>query len=272
MKTEYLIYINIFILILILYKKYQENYNRRVNSRTPSNDRVENTIEDYKNEPYITVFAKFGLCNRLQVVLSYLYKANLENKKLKIYWITDDECPEIYSNLFQSIDNVEFEYINDDKDIDIYDYVTYQRENQEYIFANYYQYLKPLPEIQNIIDKYKKLLNSNIGYISCHIRKTDSLSHYDHLQDKAYMDFINQYDPTLKIYIATDNKETQDIFKNVYRDRLVIKDIISSNNLRQTSLQDAVIDIYVCAGSTYFMGTNGSTFTNTIDFIAKRYY
>jgi len=253
MKTEYLIFINIFLLILIFLKKYINKYQKY-----------------YKNEPYITVFAKFGLCNKLQVVLSYLYKANLENKKLKIYWIIDDECPDIFSNLFQPIDNVEFVYVNADEDI--YDYNTYQKENQEYIFAGYYQYLKPLPEIQDVIDNYKKLLNSDVGYISCHIRKTDSLSIYDHLQDKVYMDFIDQYDSKLKIYIATDNKDTQDIFKNVYGDRLVIKEIIPSNNLRQTSLQDAVIDIYVCAGSTYFMGTNGSTFTNTIDFIAKRYY
>ena len=253
MKTKFLIIGNIFLLILIIYYRY-----------------LKKCQENYKNEPYITVFAKFGLCNKLQVVLSYLYKANQENKKLKIYWITDDECPDIFSNLFQPIDNVEFVYI--DATNDIYDYNTYQRENQNYIFADYYQYLKPLPKIQNIIDKYKKLLNSDVGYISCHIRKTDSLSHYDHLQDNAYIDFINQYDSKLKIYIATDNKDTQDIFKNIYGDRLVIKDIIPSNNLRQTSLQDAVIDMYVCAGSTYFMGTNGSTFTNTIDFIAKRYY
>jgi hypothetical protein len=40
--------------------------------------------EYYVNEPYITVVTNGGLNNRLRVVLSYLYKANQENKKLKI--------------------------------------------------------------------------------------------------------------------------------------------------------------------------------------------
>ena len=43
--------------------------------------------ENYKNEPYITVVSQAGLNNRIQVILSYLYKANQEGKKLKVIWI-----------------------------------------------------------------------------------------------------------------------------------------------------------------------------------------
>jgi hypothetical protein len=73
----------------------------------------------------------------------------------------------------------------------------------------------------------------------------------------------------MKIYIATDNKDTQDIFINKYNDRLIIKKIIPSKNLRQTSVQDAVVDIYICAGAKYFMGSIGSSFTDLINYIRE---
>ena len=57
----------------------------------------------YVNEPYITVYAQSGLSNKLRVMLSYLYRANREGKKLKVIWTIDDECPEVYNKLFEPI-------------------------------------------------------------------------------------------------------------------------------------------------------------------------
>jgi hypothetical protein len=78
------------------------------------------------------------------------------------------------------------------------------------------------------------------------------------------MHFINQYPSSLKVYIATDNYETQQKFINFYGDRLIYKKIEASDNLRQTSLQDAVVDMYVCAGAKYFLGSI-SNFTDIIN-------
>ena len=83
------------------------------------------------------------------------------------------------------------------------------------------------------------------------------------------MKFIDNLDPTMKIYIATDNKNTQDIFYNKYNDRIIMKKIIPSDNLRQTSVQDAVVDIYICAGAKYFMGSIGSSFTDIINYLKQ---
>ena len=131
--------------------------------------------------------------------------------------------------------------------------------------------MKPLPHIQTNIDDFKKLLQkSNPNYIACHIRRTDMIKLYKeknistYLSDQDYMHFINQYPVNLKVYIATDNYETQQTFINFYGDRLIYKKIEPSTNLRQTSLQDAVIDMYVCAGAKYFLGSVKSNFTYTI--------
>jgi hypothetical protein len=217
-------------------------------------------LDYYVNEPYITVHAKSGLCNKVRVILSYLYKANKEGKKLRVIWLVDDECPEKYSNLFADIDNMDVISTKN-----IYDYSTWDQDNIDYISNNYHQLLKPLPCIQKTIDYCKEKLENN--YIACHIRRTDAMTHSAHKPktDEEYMNFIDQYNSNIKIYIATDNKETQDIFIKKYNNRIIIKKIKPSEKLRQTSVQDAVVDIYMCAGATYFMGSYGSSFTDLIN-------
>ena len=44
---------------------------------------------------------------------------------------------------------------------------------------------------------------------------------------------------------------------------MIYKKIEDNDNLRQTSLQDAVKDMYVCVGAKYFMKSVGS-FSSTI--------
>lgn len=218
--------------------------------------------EIYKNEPYIIVRTKYGLNNRLQVLLSYLYKANQENKKLKVVWVKDSACPEIFENIFKPIANVEFVYTDEIKE---YDYNTCYSYNNNYVNDGYYTYLQPINSIQDEINQLKLQLKNN--YIACHLRRTDGWNHKSYIKDRhedeEYMEFIDQYPNELNIYIATDCRKTQQKFIEKYVDRLIYKKIEDNNDRRQTSLQDAVKDMYVCAGATYFMRSPG-TFSNTI--------
>jgi hypothetical protein len=243
-----LIFIYLFLIILMFYKY--------------------NAYDNYKNEPYITVVSRGGLNNRIRVILSYLYKANKEGKKLRVIWIRDGECPDDYDNLFEPLDNTKIITYRDD-DID---FETWQHENEEYIKEKYPKFLIPILTIRNTIDEYKQLLNNN--YIACHIRRTDIVMHegqpwYKPKTDDEYMDFIDSYDNKLKIYIATDNKDTQDVFIKKYGDRLVIKKIVPSKELRQTSIQDAVVDMYICVDAKYFLGSHGSSFSDSILYLRE---
>jgi len=231
-----------------------------------------NNYENYKNEPYITVIALAGLCNKLQVLLSYLYKANKEGKKLKLYWNKTEDCPDEFDNLFESIPNVDIQYIQvkDWEPNNYSDYQNWDKENEDYIKDNYYLLLKPIPSIQNEINSIKEQLGEE--YIACHIRRTDALTssgYKDNIKnDEEYINFINQYPKDLKIYIATDCRNTQKKFIDIYGDRMVYKKIEDNNNLRQTSLQDAVKDIYVCVGAKYFIRSIGS-FSDTIIYLRE---
>jgi len=229
-----------------------------------------NDYDNYKNEPYITVVARGGLNNRIRVMLSYLYKANIEEKKLRVIWIKDIECPDEYNNLFEPLENAK---IINYRDEDI-DFETWTNENTEYVAKKYPKLLTPIPKIKEVIDNYKKLLNYN--YIAVHIRRTDIVMHtgqpwYKPKTNKEYMEFIDLHstDPNMKIYVATDNKNTQDIFIKKYGDRVIYKKIRPSRQLRQTSIEDAVADMYVCVGATYFLGTIGSSFTDSIIYMRE---
>jgi hypothetical protein len=180
MKWLYIIILIIYIIILYSYDKYKsyiESYSGRVYALEGYSGRVY-ALEGYKNEPYITVFAKNGLNNKLQVVLSYLYKAYQERKELIIYWILDEECPDRFDNLFEPIKNVTFIY-KKATDESMFDYITYlkYKNDNTYIDKKFYKFLKPKLNIQNKIKRW--ILKLNNKFIACHIRRTDLHKNYN---------------------------------------------------------------------------------------------
>jgi len=228
-----------------------------------------------KKYPYLTINAAGGLNNKLRVLLSYLHEYNegkFPNKKLRIIWKKADDCPDIFTNLFEPLKNVELIY-NTDNLYRPYVYATTtQAINQEYINKKYFKLLKPIKHIQTNIDTLKNQLGDD--YIACHIRRTDMIELYtkykiECIPDDEYIKFIDSYPSNLKIYIATDNDVTQTKFITLYNNRLIYKKIEKTNKLRQTSLDDAVKDIYVCAGAKYFMGSLRSSFTDTIMYLRQ---
>lgn len=56
-----------------------------------------------------------------------------------------------------------------------------------------------------------------------------------------WYNFINSFPKNTPVYLATDNVDTQNIFIKKYPNILYWKKIEHNNNLRKTSLVDAVI-------------------------------
>ena len=69
-----------------------------------------------------------------------------------------------------------------------------------------------------------------------------------------------------QVYIATCCAETHQRYSSQLTGRLagMSPHVFSLGELRQTSLIDAVVDLYVCASSHFFKGSHGSSFSETI--------
>ena len=210
----------------------------------------------------ITIQPTGGLCNYLRVIFSYYEYTRKNNLELNIIWIETNKCPGYFLDYFEPIPHVSFKkYI--DKNVKIDYKGCYVMEN----FKPKYDKLKLKSHIEKIVFDKLDILNKN--YISVHIRRTDHIELAKeknfYTNDEEFIDFLDKSDNNKNIYIATDNEITYNKFKKKYQNRIKFdyhKTV--EDALRQTSLQDAIIDIYMCVYSDDFKGSGWSSFSGLI--------
>lgn len=222
----------------------------------------------------LTIRPKGGLCNKLRFTFSYYYEAKRLNKHLVVLWEVSRECPGFFLDYFEPVDGITFvKNNNDDINITKIDYTgcTWCKNfNPSTVFV--YSELKPLPSLISKIINNISILNND--YIAVHVRRTDHVGlakkHNAYTDDEEMFNFINKYNKNL--YIATDNKDTQDLFYNKYNHQIkILNPIKKSSSLRKTSLEDAIIDLYMCCYATDFKGSDFSSFSGFILQMRKRY-
>jgi hypothetical protein len=201
-----------------------------------------------------------GLGNKLRVIFSYYELAKKQNKKLYVIWIINNACNGFFLDYFEPLDDVIFEKTNL-QNLDIY-YKGYDR-NPDY-YPNY-KNLKLLPHIIEKINNKKKIFGDN--YISVHIRRTDHIllaeENNKYTTDEMFIEYIEREKNNSNLYIATDNKETYDFF-NKYNKNICVPYHNTIDTLRQTTLEDSIIDLYMCVYSSKFMGSGFSSFSELI--------
>ena len=221
---------------------------------------------------YYAIIPEGGLCNKIRVLLCHYDIANKLNKKFIVIWNNDRYCDGLFLDYYQPLENTTF-IKNNNKDYTI----TYKGCSADIKKCNYNLLnLKPniKQNINNILNKYNK-------FISIHIRRTDhvELAKKKNLytDDDFFIKFINE-NSDYDIYLATDNRETQDKFYNLYKNKIKYIKFIdtmdeinkrpkkdNSDKTRHTSLLDSIIDLYMCVNSEKFMGTKYSSFSETIN-------
>jgi len=213
-----------------------------------------------------------GLCNRLRFICSYLKELmetkKYENTNIYIVWVVNEACNGKLEDYIQPLQNVYFIKKKENLNIDIFSSSIVKSQ----INKNFLQNI-PLKLNDSIYKKIKFIINKlENNYISLHIRKTD-LEYYmikNRNQKIMYNDFIKyiKENKGKKVYLATDNEETQKKFKKKFKNRVyVFKDIESSTKLRQTNLEHTIIDLFICGLSNKFMGTKKSSFSCFIKLI-----
>lgn len=203
-----------------------------------------------------------GLCNRLVVIFSHLKKARKNNENLIVYWLVNQECNGHFLDVFEEIPDVTF--TNNSNNCDFIGWKPCVGFEPSKFFV--YQELKVIDKIKNQINNLVSFMNDD--YVAIHVRRTDKVGVNNLTSDLKFVEFIERFDK--KVFLATDNLRTQEKFKNIFGDRIVVSsEIFLSNQLRQTSLEIAVIDLFTCIKSKSFLGTNSSCFSNFINQFRK---
>ena len=223
----------------------------------------------------IRLYSHSGLCNRLRLFSSYREKSKVENKPIEMHWVESIQCWKKFSDLFEPISGVDFVYRRHGKNMR-----KTRPENSsislcpisEEKYNRYLLDIKPLPQLQAKIDYVSRQAGGNFG--ACHVRRTDIITiqkKYNKTPptDQDFFNFIeeNNFD---KVVLATDNKDTQDTFKKKWGDKIILTSQIGWNGSqrwprRTTSIQIAVIDLFLCNNSCKFMGTVCSSFSDFIE-------
>lgn len=214
-----------------------------------------------------------GLCNRLYWILSL--KTYFRNQNVLILWFRSKHCNGYFLDYFEPIENFDFKLTDDNSETckkkyenrSKYYNINFRNKIIKNIDNNNYKLIKLKSFMLEIINNFIKKIKP---YIAIHVRRTD----FDRLAkdrnfyttDDKFKSFIDKFDKNMNIFIATDSKKTQLKFKKIYNDRLFTYCNSFSNSFRQTTLQDSIIDMFVCINSEHFKGTKRSTFS---DFICK---
>lgn len=209
-----------------------------------------------------------GLCNMLRVVFSWYAKAKKEGRELIVCWAISDACPGFFLDYFEPITGIRF--IKGYNPNAKYDYQGCG-VLEEFNHPNMYAALNPKPFIKARIDaNIGELKNSSAGFIAIHVRRTDhirdAIANNKFTSDATFFQFLDKQSSATNIYLATDNLRTQELYKARYDGRIkAIKWITTRNSLRQTNLEDAVVDIYTCAAANAFLGSGWSSFSDLIN-------
>lgn len=195
------------------------------------------------------------------MIFSYLQKAKENGGVLEVSWPVDQECNGHFLDVFKPVENVMF--VEDESNLNFYGFELcpgYER------FSDYRE-LVPVDTVLNKICDMKEKMGR---YAAVHVRRTDKLDPikapwFTNTENEEFFNFIESHN-FQNVFLAADSADTQKLFKNRYGDRIFYSsEIEPSNNLRQTSLSHAVLDLFLCIRSTVFFGTAKSGFTSFIE-------
>jgi len=213
----------------------------------------------------VVICPEGGLCNRLRVILSFMEKYN----NFDIYWPkTWDICFQDFTDVFKPLSKLNFIEEKPDK----FDYKGTSSIGK-YSYKLYYQ-IVPIESIKIRINYFLSKLGKN--FYSCHIRRTDhtetQINTKTYISDEVYIYFIKC--SPFKVFLATDNIDTQTKFKSIFGDKLITNDaIIETDSVRKSNLENAYIDLVLCSLGKKFLGSSKfSTFSTTINILNKINY
>ena len=231
-----------------------------------------------------------GLANRLRVIFGAQLFCRAQGKELYINWAHKD-CHKLrrqevtgshFLDVFRPIQQIHFLNEGDMPTEEAYFYKgtdpskfreSLGDSNFTVHHRSLYKQLCPIDFIREKVDKFKEKKGA---YNAIHIRRTDHLKWLKALNKSPeplskFEEFIEKF-PQRRVFLATDDYAAQAFFKKKYSPLIYYNQALNKNkkNLRATSLQDAVIEACIAAGSEAFLGTRLSSFSGLIKILKEQ--
>jgi len=219
-----------------------------------------------------------GLCNAIRVMLS-AYTLNLHTNNCALLWYPDyPHVPFTYGEIFDTniiehiynyLPNVNNRYTDIVKEYTLNDFINVNGNILIDSCVSFIPFDKELYKLikfkQEYIDIAKTIIiHDNI--IGVHIRRSDFVS--DGFPISNTEDFIHhinteiQNDPTVKFFIATDDKSTEDVLLNMFGDKIIVYSKINGyNRYSQLYVKDGIIDLLCLSYCKKIYGSKVSSYT-----------
>ena len=261
------------------------HHTARILVESPKGERPPAPAYEAQATNPLVIVATEGLCNRLRATLSYRIVAHEQGRPLHVVWRKDDYCPGYFLDAFLPIPGVRFfkappegrplSSLHAAPDTHA---AVKHTPNEAYSYAP----LAPCDSVRAMIANEISRLGPHFGAI--HVRRTDlftAIPASQHTKDSEFDAWADALVPRVnerkgpqhvegaKVFVATDNADTQARFRKQYGEAAMVhKPIKPSGNLRQTPLSDAVVDLFVSAAAPDgFMGSHYSSFSDAIRFL-----
>jgi hypothetical protein len=135
-------------------------------------------------------------------------------------------------------------------------------------YGNYYYLFKPVVELQEkITNQLKQFVGRGIGV---HVRRTDNLNSIEKSKDQLFINCMHKRleknNKTL-FFLSSDDLKTQELFKKEFGDNLITRFNKELNRNDKNGIRDALVDLYVLAGTKEIIGSYGSSFSRIASYI-----
>jgi len=134
-----------------------------------------------------------------------------------------------------------------------------------YLFSYNYSWLRPLPEIQQRVDDFRRRIG-NHRCVGLHIRRTDSVKSIELSPDSLFEEAIElelERDPATVFFLATDDSTTQErIVEKYAATRIMVqRKLFGRDSVEAT--QDALVDLLSLASCQKLYRSYWSAFSDT---------
>lgn len=228
-----------------------------------------------------------GLCNRLRALCGYLCLSYFWDIPLFLCWYPEEACNCYFNELFEPV----CETISPQSILQLFSskkasqilyvyvginaYKTYLNDNidSETFRTQYLRFVRKIKLKSHLLQDIEKIrkqyLTENI--IGLHIRRTDLYPHMksrnlesNFSSDEQFISVIEREiaNGCSKFFLATDNQITKNIIQNSFPGKIISYcQTFNQENKRQTSIENALIDLYLLSKCKKIIGSYYSSFS-----------